>query len=233
MTLFTRFRGLPRQPNPYLGLRLVATFIGTNSEFRRYIGPRLRNLVQQITKNHKADVAACEHCGNSGNLESAHVRGRERNAIIDLVSSGYTANELITIDLAVFEEKFKTEHEPIERSILILCRPCHIKYDSIGQHGEKMATSSSPCLVKSNDLLPITLSPSDPANFKKELLVSKKAEILSYYSDGRIEVQPWNASRFSVFSNVMGNLRSRPEFRSGNWQSRGMVKVHVNVIKNA
>ena len=63
----------------------MASFIGTNKELRRYIGPRLRNLVQQITKNHKADIAACEYCGNSENLESAHVRGRDRNEIIDLV----------------------------------------------------------------------------------------------------------------------------------------------------
>ena len=32
----------------------MPTFTGTNREFKRYIGPRLRNLVQVITKKHKA-----------------------------------------------------------------------------------------------------------------------------------------------------------------------------------
>jgi hypothetical protein len=199
----------------------------------------MRNLVLQITKNHKTDVAACEHCGNSENLESAHVRGRGRNEIIDLVASEYTTNEIVTIDLGVLEEKFKAEHEPIETVILILCRPCHRKYDAKRQSVlqtqpvVKGAAQSSPYSANSNDLLPITLDPSNPANFKEELLVSKTAEILSYYSDGRIEVKPWNVSRFSASSNVMRNLRSRPEFRSGNRQSHGIVKVHVKVIKNA
>ena len=62
----------------------MASFIGTNKEFRRYMGPRLRNLVQQITKSHKAEISACEHCGTKENLESAHVHGRNRNDIIDL-----------------------------------------------------------------------------------------------------------------------------------------------------
>lgn len=217
----------------------MASFIGTNKELRRYIGPRLRNLVQQITKNLRTGVAACEHCGNSENLESAHVRGRDRNEIIDLVASEYTTNEIVTIDhLGVFEEKFKAEHEPIEKSILILCRPCHRKYDAKKQTVPQIqpaanGTTLSPDSANDNDLLPITLAPSNPENFKKELLISRTAEIVSYYSDGRIEVRPWNASRFSASSSVMGNLRSRPEFRSGNWQSHGIAKVHVKVIKNA
>jgi len=216
----------------------MASFIGTNKELRRYIGPRLRNLVQQITKNYKTDVAACEHCGNNENLESAHVRGRDRNEIIDLLASEYTTNEIVTIDLGVFEEKFRAEHQPIEKSILILCRPCHKKYDAKKQSVPQIqpvvngTTQSSPDSAIDNDLLPITLAPSNLANFKRELLVSKKAEIQSYYSDGRVVVKPWNVSRFSASSNVMGNLRSRPEFRSGNWQSHGIVKVHVMVIKN-
>jgi hypothetical protein len=63
----------------------VPVFTGTNREFKRYIGPRLRNLVQMITKKHKATVAACEHCGVGEDLESAHIRGRDRNQIIDLL----------------------------------------------------------------------------------------------------------------------------------------------------
>jgi hypothetical protein len=50
------------------------------------------------------------------------------------------------------------------------------------------------------------------------------------YNDGRTERRPWDASKFSEASNVFGNLRSRPEFRQGEWQLRGIVKVHVRVL---
>ena len=217
----------------------MASFVGTNKEFRRYIGPRLRNLVQQFTKNHKAKISACEHCGSKENLESAHVHGRDRNEIIDLVLSENTHNGIVTVDIANLEERFKEEHHPLEKSILILCRGCHKKYDSkapqdISLTQETENINNKPHEAVNNEgYLPITLEPSDPDIFKQELLTSKQAIIETSYSDGRIESRPWNASRFSITSNVFGNLRSRPEYRSGNWQSRGIVKVHVKVVKNA
>ncbi len=218
----------------------MASFIGSNQEFRRYIGPRLRNLVQQITKNHKAEVAACEHCGTTENIESAHVKGRDRNEIIDLVLEEFTTNGIVTVDLSVFEEKFLEEHHPIERSILILCCDCHRKYDSkhtnsvVYESSRKGSPQQKPISQGNQDeCLPITLEPSDPDLFKQELLISKKAEIEIIYSDGRIEQKQWNATRFRFSSNVIHNLRSRPEFRSGNWQARGIQRVHVRVKKNA
>jgi len=218
----------------------MASFIGTNKEFRRYVGPRLRNLVQQITKSHKAEVSACEHCGSKENLESAHVHGRDRNEIIDLVLNNYTSNGIVTVDLNVFEVQFKEEHHPFEKSILILCRGCHRKYDSkvmestqVQQTTTERQHDTSMSNENFDGVLPITLEPADPDIFKQDILVTKKAEIETTYSDGRVERKPWNASRFSSSSNVFGNLRSRPEYRSGNWHSKGIVKVHVKVVKNA
>ena len=43
------------------------------------------------------------------------------------------------------------------------------------------------------------------------------------------EVQPWNARRMSPTSNVIGNLRSRPEFRSNAWQNNGIASVRVTI----
>ena len=217
----------------------MASFKGTNKEFRRYIGPRLRNLIQQITKTHKATISACEHCGSNENLESAHVQGRDRNEIIDLVLNKCTHNDIATVDLGVFEEQFKEEHKPLEKSILILCRRCHKVYDSKSSQTPQAHQTSTDTQaqarpsVSNKGILPITLEPSDPDIFKRELLVSKQAEIETVYSDGRVERNPWNATRFGVSSNVFGNLRSRPAFRSGSWQSKGIVKVHARVLKNA
>ena len=82
------------------------------------------------------------------------------------------------------------------------------------------------------NLLPIRLNPSDPDEFKTQLLISRLAEIKTTYSDGRVESKKWNASQFKKSSNLLGNLRSRPEYRAGTWQANHIVRVDVEVIKN-
>ncbi|MDH2436158.1 hypothetical protein QCD60_26865 [Pokkaliibacter sp. MBI-7] len=197
--------------------------------------------MQQFTKSHKAEVSACEHCGSKENLESAHVHGRNRNEIIDLILKDYTYNSVATVDIERFEDQFKDEHFPLEKSILILCQPCHKNYDNSVQVNDKTETSDeqesqgvlSEAIRSRTDYLPITLDPGDPELFKQELLVTKLAEIETTYKDGRVETKKWNATNFAVSSNILGNLRSRPEFRSGNWQDKDIVKVHVRIKRNA
>ena len=47
-----------------------------------------------------------------------------------------------------------------------------------------------------------------------------------YYQNGRVEAQkPWDASLFSKDSNLLSNVRSRPEARKGKWKELGLVKV--------
>jgi hypothetical protein len=81
--------------------------------------------------------------------------------------------------------------------------------------------------------LPIELVPSDPLIFKQQLLRSRVAEIATTYSDGRVKTKIWKAANLSASSNVIGNLRSRPEFRARQWQAKGIVKVTVSVIDNS
>jgi len=78
-------------------------------------------------------------------------------------------------------------------------------------------------------MLPITLEPAPVGSFKSALLRRKSADIEVHFLDGRVDTRNWNASRFSESSNVFANLRSRPEFRQGEWQSAGIAKVHVRV----
>jgi hypothetical protein len=77
--------------------------------------------------------------------------------------------------------------------------------------------------------LPITLDPQDSADFLDALLRTKEAWLEVSYSDGRKEVRRWDASLMSTSSNVIGNLRSRPEFRNGTWQKNGIVSLRVSV----
>lgn len=216
----------------------MASFIGTRKEFKRFIGPRLRNLVNIRTKAYRIRVANCNHCGSPDRLESAHVRGRERNHIIDALLEQFTHDEVVTIGLAKFEQLFIAEHEPIERTILILCRGCHSKYDAVVAEAapsiEYVTGAEDPepiVTTTSSSQLPVYLVPPNPATFKRELLRTRKAQIKITYLNGREQIKPWNVSKFSDSSNVFNNLRSRPDFRQGKWQQAGIAKVTVEIVE--
>jgi len=219
----------------------MASFIGNNLEFRRYIGPRLRNLVQGIARKHKAKVGNCEHCGTSKEeLHAAHLAGRGRLEIIDLILKRFMKSGNTTVDIVSFEKDFIKEHDPIEKSVLILCGTCHKKYDA--QHPSKPGRPAKSRIYsistlhanhRSSEILPIALFPSDLNAFKSELLRSGVAEIEITYSNGSKQKKTWNATRFSKSSDVMRNLRSRSEFRSGKWQASGISRIAVRVINRA
>lgn len=130
----------------------MASFVGSKEEFNRYIGPRLRNLVQQITRKRKMEIGRCEHCGHTESLEAAHIHGRNRSAIIDRILNQYTNNSVVTIDLADFEKHFRNEHHIIDETILILCRTCHTKYDAEPNTAPNPASKPAPSGGKRNRL---------------------------------------------------------------------------------
>ena len=77
--------------------------------------------------------------------------------------------------------------------------------------------------------LPIELIPNDSEDFLQILLKTKEAEIITYYQNGTKDSKIWNASKITAESNVIHNLRSRPEFRNPNWQKANIIKVVVEV----
>ena len=81
----------------------------------------------------------------------------------------------------------------------------------------------------STDILLIELNPPDEYDFKRRLLKTKTAWITTFYSNGRKETKRWDAYRFKETSGVLGNLRSRPQFRNGKWQELGISKVYVAI----
>lgn len=84
---------------------------------------------------------------------------------------------------------------------------------------------------KSNGKLSIELNPELESEFKQLLLEKKQAFITTFYENGTSEQRIWKANSFKESSGVMGNLRSRPEFRNGNWQENGIEKVYVSIEK--
>lgn len=121
----------------------MASFTGTKSEFHRFYGPYLRNLVQQvITAPARKLAKACQKCGapkGAKGLDAVHVRGRSRIQIIDQIlgqrldpAQGVPPADgaVFTVDLTEFEKEFKAAHSPVEKAIQgFYCKLCHTEYD--------------------------------------------------------------------------------------------------------
>ena len=86
-----------------------------------------------------------------------------------------------------------------------------------------------PIRIAQDSTLPIILEPADSRDFLDALLCTKEAWLEVSYTDGRKEVRRWDAPRMSPSSNVLGNLRSRPEFRQGTWQRNGIASLRASI----
>lgn len=82
------------------------------------------------------------------------------------------------------------------------------------------------------EALAIDLIPEDPKTFRDAFIKAGMAMMTIHFSDGRIERRQWKCRRMSASSNVLGNLRSKSDFRNGTWQRLGISRVCVE-IRNA
>ena len=129
----------------------MATFHGTVQEFHHFIGPRLRNSISNWTRKHRNDKkGVCEMCGNTAELQSAHVHGRDRRTLIENVLAQYKdSHGAVSCSLEQVEEEILRAHEPIEATFKFICHPCHVQYDSsdspnqINVHTNKTTNSSN------------------------------------------------------------------------------------------
>ena len=85
----------------------MATFIGTIKEFHDYIGPRIRNIINNFTRKHRqSQNGICEFCGKKAELQSAHVHGRDRRTIIEEILKQHTDdNQLISCSIEEVEQE--------------------------------------------------------------------------------------------------------------------------------
>jgi hypothetical protein len=108
----------------------MATFEGTIQEFHEYLGPRIRNKINNLTRRHRIlRRGVCEECGKLKELHSAHIHGRERRGIIEEVLSEYITNGLVRFEIGEIEGKILQEHLPLEENFKYLCHNCHVQYD--------------------------------------------------------------------------------------------------------
>ncbi len=110
----------------------MPSFEGTVQEFHNYIGPRIRNVVNSLTRKPRLERnGICEFCGKKGTLESAHVHGKGRRKIIEDVLRNYTNGKTIRIhDLNIIEQEILDAHLPLSKTFKFICKPCHTEYDS-------------------------------------------------------------------------------------------------------
>ena len=111
----------------------MAKIICTISEFHKYIGPRIRNVVQSMTKKRKEKLKhLCQNCNQTKELQAAHIKGNSRKDIIENILKKYKINskeDLIEIDLEKVEKEIIQAHQPIDKYFRFLCSKCHTEYD--------------------------------------------------------------------------------------------------------
>ena len=108
----------------------MAKFIGSFSEFKKYLNDYVKNKIPAQTKKYRA--GKCELCGKEATLDSAHIRGRERVVIIkeafEEVGEHIGGNVYI-IDLEAFAQYIYEEHTNPD-NFHFICHDCHRKYDA-------------------------------------------------------------------------------------------------------
>ena len=107
-------------------------FIGDLKSFNDFIGHRLKNIIPSLTKKYKREIGKCEHCGiTNKEFDAAHKHDFSRKKIIEKILSDFRVDDVkYKVDLIDFEEKYKLEHTPISKVILVLCKSCHTLYDA-------------------------------------------------------------------------------------------------------
>jgi hypothetical protein len=83
--------------------------------------------------------------------------------------------------------------------------------------------------ASSGVVLPVFFQPETPSEFKTEFLERRKALIEVHFQDGSVTTKTWIAHRFNENSNLIGNIRSRSDFRGNCWVEKKITKVLVKV----
>jgi hypothetical protein len=108
----------------------MASFTGTEEDFNTYIGPRIKNLVNQIVrKDRGARNGICQRCCKKSELDSAYVHGKDSRTLIKMALKDFDKSSYIEVDLIKFEELLIEYHQPVAETFLFLCQECHREYD--------------------------------------------------------------------------------------------------------
>lgn len=153
---------------------------------------------------------------------------KEAGSIIKFKKTETDLNFVYVEVLDVDNSEVKQTDEPIINSIKI-----EKAIDSFNQEIKNESLVKKTLVLSDNyiinNVLPITLIPENSNEFLRDLLKTRKAIITTYYAHKEKESKIWYANQMVESSDVMRNLRSRWEFRQGNWQESRITKVEVNI----
>lgn len=128
----------------------MATFQGSIQEFHHFIGPKIRNAINNWTRKHRNEKnGICEFCGEDAELQSAHVHGRDRRTIIESVLNHHINHEgNVLCALEEVESAIIKAHEPIEETFKFICHSCHVEYDSLPKEKTQRKDITEPSFDK-------------------------------------------------------------------------------------
>jgi hypothetical protein len=118
----------------------MAKFEGSIQEFHLYLGPRIIDLVNSLTRKNR-QKGICEHCEKEGKLDSAHVHGKERRTIIESILKRYVVGDQVNCDIREIEKLILQAHKPLSDTFKFLCNTCHREYDRKAQIHSKRLTA--------------------------------------------------------------------------------------------
>lgn len=186
----------------------MAKFVGGFHDFHVLVGPKIRNVVQNITKKKKNELNnICQNCNKQNELDAAHIHGRLRQDIMKIVLEKYKSDDgNYTIpNLHKVIEEIKAEHIPIEKNFYFLCKKCHREYDSkkidLNNSKFKKSTSNKISQTKKDNLNKGNI-------FPKEILCKKETDSWRYKLGWTSIINRKNIEK--LISKIESNFDCRP-----------------------
>jgi hypothetical protein len=94
---------------------------------------------------------------------------------------------------------------------------------------ERVVPTAVPRSAQRDGSLPIEFKGVAPQRFLERFLAAGVAYIEEHYVDGQVKVRKWLVERLTAKSNLVANIRSKPQYRQGNWQDAGLAKLVMHL----
>ena len=200
----------------------MAKFIGTIDEFiALFGGTLLTKAVEAYTKEYREMIGRCQHKGKDGIecsdvLQTAHNHeagyGR-RSMAVEILRTYENADGIVEVDINEFLRKYHDAHQPLHKTVKILCYKHHGAYDTgtrtksdpekVLRYGmpEKQTADRGAC--------PPEFIPSEEAVIDA-LKNDGKCYIHYHIFGGTVVTKEWNNTKGEITeANLYNNVRSK------------------------
>ena len=229
------------------GIRnLVPEILGTDNWEEEYYSTLMNNQ-QENWSNQRSDIDDPKYLIDFGNLQSFIINKRQflgerynlrnfnnlptmfnqitiaRNSLMHFIPFNEIKAQTAFLQMIQIAEYFQMDE--LKESLINL-RKNTIKEETITTIQKEDLNKR---IDNSSKILRIELNPSDVDEFKRLLLINRRAFITTHYNNQEPIRREWNANNMTENSTIIGNLRSRNKFRAGNWQKNNISHVYVSI----